>query len=44
MRGELHKQDLLGCLPGEDHDWRIGMLVMLMSDESNWRESAEGRK
>ena len=28
MQGELHKQDLLGWLPREDRDRRIGMLVM----------------
>lgn len=28
VRGELHKQDLLGWLPREDRDRRIGMLVL----------------
>lgn len=41
VRGELHKQDLLGWLPHEDRDRRIGMLVM------RWRRvrpQEEGRQ
>ena len=44
VQDELHKQDLLGSLPYEDRNRRIGMLVVLLSSGSSRKQQADSSR